>query len=43
MSGSGSKTLRGASHQTVLLAALAVQFIIDGLHGSGFGMPFPGA
>jgi multiple antibiotic resistance protein len=27
----------------MLLAALAVQFIIDGLHGSGFGMPFPGA
>ncbi|EYD73714.1 MarC family protein [Limimaricola hongkongensis] len=27
----------------MLLAALAVQFIIDGLHGSGFGLPFPGA
>lgn len=25
----------------MLLAALAVQFIIDGLHGSGFGLPFP--
>ncbi len=26
----------------MLLAALAVQFIIDGLHGSGFGVPFQG-